>query len=813
MKLFIGMLCLMASINLNAQEVTVQIKGVANIENVSCNEDDLERIFIIQKKNKDALEIKGNFLGIGCNFSTQQDLLPGSYLLTISSFGYKNIDLPFEVTKKSKQFIEFPTQTLKVEIAELEGIELTARKKLIQVESDKTTVSVENNPMLSTGNTLEAVKKLPGVIVSPTGGLTLNGKGVVVYIDGSPSTLSGSDLENYLSSMPASAMEKIELIYNPGASFDANSSGSVINLVSSSRKLKGFNASFNINYNFNQYQKPSPQILMNGKKKHFSWQTMLGVNYIEREEQSNFGQRFTSFEPDVLIRQERLNVSTDRNLYFRSGTNFKLSDKSNLLLNYNNVFSNDRNQFEGFTFGETIPTYENFGITKIQSQNHEMSVQFKTKLDTLGRNFSVVAFSNLFNRNPETFSNAFEVNNESFNNFSSDFGLINYYLKYDFEFPFEAHKLSINTGGKYNAIDVENQGLYFLNNPTANQIDFEYKERNLAFYAEARKNWGKFYLTTGIRYEDFNVNRIGIVNEERSDIDFNNKNIFPNASLMYKLNDQVNFSSSYSRKISQPSYNVLDPNNSNVDQYNTSTGNLLLNPSFFDNYEFKVSALDFIQIGANYTETKDRNLFIVSANPGELSVSQTFQQFDKFKNLSVYANFPIPLDYFFKGKEEFQNRLNNIDKMNYIYLSINYIKNMTEGYDFSFEPKPVWNYAAEAQINLPWDIKSNMSYFILPSGVWEIYNITKPIQQFDISFTRSFMDKKLKLGVHAFDLFNINQINALISSTNLETEFYQKQDTRVFRISLSYRFGNLKLDTDNTNIDTERIQTGGGLVN
>jgi hypothetical protein len=74
------------------------------------------------------------------------------------------------------------------------------------------------------------------------------------------------------------------------------------------------------------------------------------------------------------------------------------------------------------------------------------------------------------------------------------------------------------------------------------------------------------------------------------------------------------------------------------------------------------------------------------------------------------------------------------------------------------------------------------------------------------------MDNKLKLGVHAFDLFNMNEINALISSTNLETNFYQKQDTRVFRISLSYRFGNLKLDSENTNIDTDRIQTGGGLV-
>jgi len=69
-------------------------------------------------------------------------------------------------------------------------------------------VSIKDNAMLNSGNSFEAIKKLPGVITSPTGSLTLNGKGVAVYIDGAPSTLSGTDLQNYLSSLPAHAIEK-----------------------------------------------------------------------------------------------------------------------------------------------------------------------------------------------------------------------------------------------------------------------------------------------------------------------------------------------------------------------------------------------------------------------------------------------------------------------------------------------------------------------------------------------------------------------------------------------------------------------------
>lgn len=727
------------------------------------------------------------------------------FLLTNVLFAQENPSNSENKTTKSQN------DSIKKKETVLDEVKVSAKKPLMKIESDKTTVSIKENAMLSTGNAYDAVKKLPGVIASPVGGLTLNGKGVIIYIDGAPSTLSGSDLENYLSSLPANAIEKVELIYNPGASFDANASGSVINLVTSSKRLKGINASFNINYNFNKYQKPSPQILLNGKEKNLSWQTMVGYNYIDRENNSINGQTFTSFDPDKFLNQERLTLTTNRNLYYRLGTNYKLSNKSNLLFNYNGTFSNDRNTVTGLTSGSDISDYFNSGNTKIKSNNHELSLQFKTKLDTIGKTLDIIAFTNTFNRNPDSRTNAVENNTTSFNNFSNDFGLLNYYLKYDFAIPFEKMKFSLNTGGKFNTIKVNNTGLYNLNTIDTDVIDFDYKETNLAFYAEARKKIKKLSLTAGLRFENFNVDRTGIVSDVATNVKFKNNNFFPNLSAVYEFNDNVNVNGSYSRKISQPNYGVLDPNGGNFDQYNASSGNLLLNPTFFDNYELKMSAYQYIQLGANYTVAKDHNQFILNAEPGELVSTQTFQQFDRFKTFSVYANFPIPLDYFFKGKEEFKNRMSNPDKMNYIFFNVNYIRNLTDGYDFSFESKPIWNFAAQAQILLPWEIKSYFNYFTLPGGgVWEIYKIEKPIQQFDISFNKDFMNKKLKVGLHLFDVFNQNEVNALVSSTNLQTKFFEKNDSQNFRISLTYNFGNLKLQNENTTIDTEKVQTGGG---
>ena len=687
------------------------------------------------------------------------------------------------------------------------------KRQYLKVESDKTTINVKDNAMLNSGSSLEAVKKLPGVITTPTGGISLNSKGVTIYIDGAPSSLSGTDLQNYLSTLPANAIEKVELIYNPGASFDANASGSIINIITSTKRMKGINASFNINYNFNKYQKPSPQILLNGKEKNLSWQTMLGYNYIDSESKTNNKQEFTAFNPFQYLNQENFSVNTTRNLYFRVGTNYKLTEKSNLLFNYNGNWANDRNFFDASTLGEDI-NYFNQGTTKNKNNNHEISLQYKTKLDTIGSTLDITGFSNFFDKSPKTESNAIDYisNLNSFNNSTLNFDLKNYYLKYDFAFPFEKSNFSINTGGKFNVLQVTDIGNY-ATNLGSNMITFDYLENNLAFYAEARKKIKKFSFTAGLRFEDYHVERVTNTLDET--IKFTNTNFFPNLSAIYEINNNVNISASYSKKINQPNYNSLDPNNgSSFDQYNTSQGNLFLDPTYLDNYEFKITAMQFVQLGMNYTASKDNNLFVFSADADatEPVSNQTFQQFDHFNTFSAFANFPIPLDYFLKGKEEFTKRMNNIDEMNYIFININYIKSDIKRYVFPYDNKAIMNYAAQAQFILPWKIKNSMTYFILPSGNWQIYKITKPIQQFDISFNRDFMDKNLKIGLHCFDVFNKNEINALIAGENLNTSFRKKEDSRTFRISLTYNFGNLKLQKENTDINTEKVKSGGGML-
>ena len=792
------------------QQSKTHLEIHSSLDAVVCENDATERNIVLEHLENNQKKTIGVYQSKGCEFSTSENLVPGNYTFTISGLNFEPQQIHFEITAENRERIVLDPVNLVSKNTELTEVTIFGnRRQYLKVESDKTTVNVKDNGMLNSGSTLDAVKRLPGVVASPVGGLTLNGKGVAIYMDGAPSSLTGTDLQNYLASLPAHAIEKVELIYNPGAAFDANSSGSVINIVTNSRKMKGVNASFNINYNFNKYQKPSPQILVNGKKDRLSWQTMTGYNYIDAENLTRTIQDFTSFSPVKTLTQENFAVQTFRNFYFRGGTNYKLNDQSNLLFNYNLNLGNDRTDNTATTVGENI-NFRNPGVSKTKSEANELSLQYKTKLDTLGRTLDITAYGNFFGKKPVTRSTSLENNTAAtFNRGDVDFNLKNYYLKYDLAFPFEQMNFSVNTGGKFNTTQINDTGKYVVNSAPVNVIDFDYSETNLAFYAEARKKIRKFQLTAGLRFEDYKVKREASTVADK--LHYDSTNFFPNLSALYEFNQNVNFTASYSKKIEQPGYSLIDPNsNSNFNKYNTSGGNLELKPVYFDNFEFKISAFQFMQIGANYLVLENFNQFAFTAEPGELISHETFISQDKTRKFGFYANVPIPLDYFFKGKEEFQKRMNAIEKMNYIMVNANYIKTTFDHANFDYPIKGNLTWNLQSQFILPWEITNSMSYFILPKGNWEIYRIEKPIQELDISFNRDFLNKNLKIGLHCFDIFNSNQVNALVSTPNLNTRFYQKQDSRTFRFSLTYNFGNQKLQKENTDINTDKVNKGGG---
>ncbi|GAW89498.1 TonB-dependent receptor [Flavobacterium psychrophilum] len=85
---------------------------------------------------------------------------------------------------------------------------------------------------------MEGLKKLPGLILSDVAGMMYQGKQLDVYMDGRPLNISSNELNAYLEGMPANAVEKIEVITQPGAEFPATSGGAIINIITSKKGKK-----------------------------------------------------------------------------------------------------------------------------------------------------------------------------------------------------------------------------------------------------------------------------------------------------------------------------------------------------------------------------------------------------------------------------------------------------------------------------------------------------------------------------------------------------------------------------------------------
>jgi iron complex outermembrane receptor protein len=796
----------------NAQ--TLVIKAPIEIAGNSCDNDTTTRRIEFQKSEHGQFQPVRTFTSTKC---LNEFVLPadsGTYKMIVNSFNCDEQDVVFTVKKDMNELTLGQTTLFKHKkaIALSEVTVVGNKKEFIKVDADKTTYLVKENPVLSSGSMSDAIRKIPGVIVSPTGNLNLNGKDVAIYIDGTPSNLSGQDLKNYIQSLPANAVEKIELIENPGAAYEANTNGGIINIITRSDTFKSFSGTLNLHYGTSNNHKYSPSIMLNGRKKTINWQLQTGYNSQEVTDYNTVDRTFTSFTPNVLFNQDGTGKELNNNFYFRPMVNFRINENSNLIVNYNLNIAGNRLITPATVHTDSLTpaiNYTNLYSNQNNNSNHELVVKYKTKLDTLGKTLQVTGYYSIYGKNAQGKS-LLEQNNSylySINNLNLN--LTNFYLKYDIELPFKNFQL--NTGGKVNRVNAGDVGNYNLNNTSSsifdtpvylNQLDFTYNETNLALYAEFKKNFGKLHATAGVRVEDLIFNSSAKSDAQKdTTISGQLPVIYPTFNLLYQFNTNLNMSARYSRKVAMPPYSQLDPNNNGYfDQYSTSVGNQSLKPNFYDNYSFKVSAFNYVNLGANYSYTKNVSLMTLTTEPQSLNSTQTFSNYGNISNYNVSLGLPVPFDLITKGKDFFKQTM-DINKMSFLYFYVAYNRQIIKDYPYpNGNPDPFWIFVLNSQIVLPLELRLNLQYFYLTKGTYQIYQVDQPVQYWMVDLTRKFMKNNLELTVEASE--DIKQ-QISFQTPNVTTRFTNLNDGLTFWFKLTYHFGEFK-SKEETQIATEK---------
>ena len=645
---------------------------------------------------------------------------------------------------------------------ELSEVSIVKVKKAVEQKADRTIFDFASQPSLNTGSVLDGIKKLPGLLASDVAGMMYQGKQLDVYLDGRPLNITTNELNSFLEGMPANAIEKIEIITQPGAEFPATSGGAIMNIITNVNAKKYLSATFTNSTNITNYDhlrwRVNNSLLLSARNKYFGWQLNLGQSYSE----SALWTSLTKNENNVTT----LVSATDadrigRTNFVKSALTFDIG-KDRLLLNYDLNYSNNNS-----VTTSNGPGFNTDDDSYTDALRQDFVVTYQKKFDDRSKKLE---FKFNYNDNKNDFLLDSRINNTNVLNNESNQQLFN--AKIDYSQPINfSDEGKMSFGGLYEGLFFETQN--------RNVVNLDYQRRTAAAYSELQTKFSNFNFIVGARAEDYDIS--GKTNTTDL-IPFKQFRFFPNASAQYNFSNSVYFNVNYNKKISLPSTSALNPNNTNYQNPNVDfSGNPNLQPTIFDNYEVKLSAFDYAFIGYNVSSAQNQVVNrVLLTNDVVINTNVNVPQI-KVHNFNI--GMPIPYMLFTKGLKETMKMNVNPDTMNFLYVYTAYQYHQIP----DIKTNGFWMLNLMSQLLLPKDIKFVANFiYMFPKGNYFYFIVDKPMRNsLDLTFSKKFFKDQLSVSLSASDIFNSNR--TVVSSYNTPLLLSSKYDSRRFGFSINYK--------------------------
>jgi hypothetical protein len=555
------------------------------------------------------------------------DLKDNIYRVFATSIGYKNYrGGPVIINKQ--QNIKLAAIQLVVASTALKEVAVTSQKAFVEQKIDRTLVNV-NALISNTGiNALEVLQKTPGVVVDQDGNITFKGKsGVMVMIDDKPTYLSAANLATYLRSLPSSALDKIELMDNPPAKYDAAGSAGVINIKTKKSTLKGFNGSFSAAYGQGFYGRYRESLNLNYRVDKVNLFANLSHNTSRNYRMLEIGRDYLNPDgsPNFAFKDVSIFRGTYTSYNVKAGIDYYISPKTTWGIVFTGGLSNSHDDSPVYSSfyhntGALDSTINTQNISQGKFNNGGINLNYSHQYDTTGTalTFDLDYIRNISGSNQTFINNTFNpagallVSQMLKNDLPAYINI--YAAKADFTMPLK-NEGKFEAGIKTSYVNTDNAANYFnviggvssINYDNTNQ--FLYKENINAAYLNYNVNYGRFGVQTGLRMENTNGKGHQLGNAQRPDSLFINHytNLFPTAYLSYKLDSAGHdmLVASYGRRIGRASYGQLNPFKNIIDKFTHFQGNPFLRPQFADNYKLAYSYKSLLTIALMYTHMID----------------------------------------------------------------------------------------------------------------------------------------------------------------------------------------------------------------
>ncbi|MFM6926552.1 MAG: outer membrane beta-barrel protein, partial [Ferruginibacter sp.] len=723
-----------------------------------------------------------------------KDLKPGKYLVKASQAGYHDgYSQPIDLQNNSSFTGSI---TIKPKNSLLKDVTVVSKKPAIQFLADKTVVNPEATISNTGATVMDVLEKSPGITVNKDGSIIMKGKpSVTVLIDGKATQLSGADLQAYLSGIPASQVDALELIENPGAKYDAAGNAGIINIKMKANKIKGFNGSLNLSVGQGVYSKTGNSLNLNYRNGKLNWFLNYG-NRASNESMHMWTLRKyvnSNNQDSVLLEQPNtnrnkqlaqniktcfdlfLNKKTTLGLVFTGGT---FSRRATSLSEINWMDPDHNIDSSINTWGDNNRRFKRGGVN--------LNGKFKiSESSELLADLDYVSFT--INGDQQYQTQLIAPGNDieaTKGNIPSRLKIFTAKLDYSKRFK----KLLLESGVKTALNRTDNLAeYYFKDNSNAWQPDlsrsnhFLYNETISAAYASVDAEKGKLHWQAGLRYEYTSYKAQQLGNAVVRDSAFNRKygSIFPTAFVSYQLDSNNSITFRAGRRIDRPPFQQLNPFLTTLNKYTYEGGNPFIKPQYTWNFALAHTYKQILTTEVSYSYLKDyfSQIFIIDSNSSNVN-----------KNIIIYTRGNVGSFQNFGITETFQTPVTKWWNITAVAV-----------YNYKIIKGVVWApiEARVSQLNISinnqFQFKKGWSFEL--SGYYQtrsqidLQEWLKPQGELNAGVAKQVMKKKGTLKLSVRDLTWFQNYSGYSTFQNSYEPFTIKWDSRVVRLSFSWRFG------------------------
>jgi iron complex outermembrane receptor protein len=740
----------------------------------------------------------------------------GTYQLKSTYVGLS--DFESTVTLEGGQALDLGVITFATAAVDLTEAVVTADRAMVEVKADRTIFNVSGTINSVGSDAIELLRKSPGVMVDNNDNINVLGRsGVLLYVDGKRMPLSGEELVNFLRNLPAEQIDRIEIITNPGARYEAEGNAGIIDIRMKRDENLGANGSVTGSFDQGRFARTNGSFTGNYRNKFMNTFVTGGGGL----GQGYFTMDFLNFQNGLVMDETNYNTNFYDYYNARIGTDFYIGENQiiGFLVDVGHSSGGGDGDNEIFISRQETPDQID-SILQATSEstrtNRRASYNLNYRFDNKqGRVLNIDADYGTFINDADRFLNntyygpeGEEVLTRILNRFETPTNIDIYSFTADYEDRLFGG--TIGVGAKYTQVVSDNTFLvndvvndaYVQNNFQSNE--FEYNEAVYAAYLNYARQLGeKWNFSAGLRAEqtDATGNLMAFLPElMEPPVEQNYLSFFPSAGLTWQAGPKSTWALNYGRRINRPDYNVLNPFNNQLSQLSYEKGNPFLRPEIVNNIELGYTLAYRYNFKLSYSYTTDQITRLIG--PDENDPRAGFITWENLAEQTIVAfnvSAPVQITKWWNA---------------YINANGNWTNNQADYGDGGIVDVQAWSYSFYQQhtFDIFWGMKAEVSGWFSGPGVWGGVFLYDPQGALNVGLQKRFLNNALNVRLSANDILYSSNWSGVSDFNGLRGEGAGFWDSRRVGINVSYNFGNqnVKSRKRNTGLDDAADRVGGG---